>query len=64
MVVARIQAKKQATFNGPRLACTVNGFARIEFSPAYQASRNAAVAARYPHIPCTPPPGGVDDEQR
>ena len=21
-------------------------------------------AAWYPHIPCTPPPGGVDDEQR
>jgi len=27
-------------------------------------SRRAAIAALYPHIPCTPPPGGVDDEQR
>jgi hypothetical protein len=25
---------------------------------------SANVAALYPHIPCTPPPGGVDDEQR
>src|SRR5207249_590722 len=24
---------------------------------------NADRAAWYPHIPCTPPPGGVDDEQ-
>ena len=26
-------------------------------------ARSAARAAKYPHIPCTPPPGGVDDEQ-
>ena len=26
--------------------------------------RNADLAARYPPIPCTPPPGGVDDEAR
>jgi hypothetical protein len=26
--------------------------------------RRVAVAAQKPHIPCTPPPGGVDDEQR
>src|SRR5437660_6590011 len=25
---------------------------------------NAASAAKYPHIPCTPGPGGVDEEQR
>jgi hypothetical protein len=25
--------------------------------------RTAIAAALYPHIPCTPPPGGVDDEQ-
>ena len=25
--------------------------------------RKAARAAQYPHIPCTPPPGGVEDEQ-
>src|SRR5215217_1445058 len=26
--------------------------------------RNADRAAQYPGIPCTPPPGGVEDEQR
>ena len=26
-------------------------------------ARSADRAAKYPHIPCTPPPGGVDDEQ-
>jgi hypothetical protein len=26
--------------------------------------RSAACAAWYPHIPCTPPPGGVEAEQR
>jgi hypothetical protein len=26
--------------------------------------RSAALAARCPHMPWTPPPGGVDDEQR
>ena len=31
--------------------------------PAIHNARNAAFAAKYPHIPCTPPPGGVDDEQ-
>src|SRR5690606_14982283 len=25
--------------------------------------RRAARAAKYPHMPCTPPPGGVDEEQ-
>lgn len=35
-------------------------------SPLNQAktSASAARAAWYPHIPCTPPPGGVEDEQR
>ncbi|MDX6556848.1 MAG: hypothetical protein QOD86_3043 [Miltoncostaeaceae bacterium] len=33
--------------------------------PFYPSSRrSAALAARYPHIPCTPPPGGVEDEHR
>lgn len=27
------------------------------------ARRNATPAANTPHIPCTPPPGGVDEEQ-
>ena len=26
--------------------------------------RSALSAAQYPHIPCTPPPGGVELEQR
>jgi hypothetical protein len=29
-----------------------------------QPARNADLAARKPHIPWTPPPGGVEDEQR
>ena len=27
-------------------------------------SLKAAWAAKYPHMPCTPPPGGVEAEQR
>lgn len=33
-------------------------------APAHRARRNAAFAAWNPHMPCTPPPGGVEDEQR
>ena len=33
-------------------------------SPSPNVSFNAACAAWKPHMPCTPPPGGVDDEQR
>ena len=29
----------------------------------YTPRRKAVRAAKYPHIPCTPPPGGVEDEQ-
>jgi hypothetical protein len=29
-----------------------------------QPARSAARAAKWPHIPCTPAPGGVDAEQR
>ena len=38
----------------------------IAVSPEYgylRSLRKAARAAQYPHIPCTPPPGGVEDEQ-
>src|SRR5262249_59453321 len=30
---------------------------------AYLPRRKAVRAAKYPHRPCTPPPGGVEDEQ-
>src|ERR1041385_493396 len=33
-------------------------------SPYRPKLRSADRAALYPHIPCTPPPGGVDAEQR
>ena len=29
---------------------------------SYKTLRRAALAAKYPHMPCTPPPGGVDAE--
>ncbi len=29
----------------------------------YTPRRKAVRAAKYPHMPCTPPPGGVEDEQ-
>jgi hypothetical protein len=46
----------------------LSGFYRVEvrvLSGALERRlpRNAEVAAKYPHIPCTPPPGGVADEQ-
>ena len=31
----------------------------------YERKRDkASFAALYPHMPCTPPPGGVEDEHR
>lgn len=38
--------------------------AYLAFDEGSQPARNAEVAARKPHIPWTPPPGGVEDEQR
>src|SRR6266705_6389415 len=33
------------------------------YLPNLSRCRKAALAAKYPHMPCTPPPGGVEDEQ-
>ena len=30
----------------------------------YTGSASARCAAKYPHMPCTPTPGGVEAEQR
>ncbi len=37
---------------------------RNRLTPYPRKLRSAIFAAFHPHIPCTPPPGGVDEEQR
>ena len=51
------QAKKRAHKAAMRAAGATQASSYRPFSRAER-------AARYPHIPCTPPPGGVDAEQR
>jgi hypothetical protein len=35
----------------------------VREDPAYRCSASARFAAKYPHMPWTPTPGGVDAEQ-
>ena len=35
----------------------------VTFAPRQARYRKATRAAKYPLMPCTPPPGGVDEEQ-
>ena len=59
-LAAEAPATVQASWPGrPRFT-----YAWDERGRRRQSCRNAVSAALKPHIPCTPPPGGVEDEQR
>jgi hypothetical protein len=48
--------------NLPARHCAGPDYRRELYGPPRSA--RAALAAHMPHMPCTPPPGDVDDEHR